>query len=63
MEIERSNPPSFAGNNFETNENTNQRAMQEIIRYVDAKKELYTLTCIECEHKIFFYVRKISEIF
>ncbi|XP_025194244.1 serine/threonine-protein kinase Genghis Khan isoform X2 [Melanaphis sacchari] len=32
IEIERSNPPSFAGNNFETNENANQRAMQEIIR-------------------------------
>lgn len=34
IEMERSNPQSFTSNTFETNENVNQRAMQEIMRYV-----------------------------
>lgn len=34
IEIERSNQPSYTCNTFESNENANQRAMQEVIRYV-----------------------------
>lgn len=42
MEIDRTNTPtSYASNTFENNENSYQRAMQEIIRYVK-----YLNTCV-----------------
>lgn len=48
--MERSNAPSYVSNAFETSENANQRAMQEIIRYA-RHLDKCIISIISFEHK------------